>query len=108
MILTVCKTSFQKSKRKEILYRSCKNFEINKFKNVLRLKLQSIKNYEYFEQVFLIIFNKHASLKKRFLRANYVPYMTKSLCKAIMKRSAVESKYLKNRAIENKAKYKKQ
>ena len=36
MILTVYETSFQKSKCKEILYRSYKNFEINKFKNVLR------------------------------------------------------------------------
>ena len=34
--------------------------------------------------------------------------MTKSLRKAIMRRTELESKYLKNRAIENKTKYKKQ
>ena len=34
--------------------------------------------------------------------------MTKSLRKVIMRHSELESKYLKNRTIENKAKYKKQ
>ena len=43
-----------------------------------------------------------------FLRANHVPYMTKTLCKAIMRRYELEIKYLKNVTIENKAKYKKQ
>ena len=42
MIVTVCKTFFQKSTPKEILYRNYKNFDKNTFKNVLRLKLQSI------------------------------------------------------------------
>ena len=37
-----------------------------------------------------------------------MPYITKSLRKAIMRPSKVESKYLKNRTIEKKAKYKKQ
>ena len=39
---------------------------------------------------------RHASMKKKFVRANLIPYMTKKLRKAIMKRSKIESKYLKN------------
>ena len=35
-------------------------------------------------------------MKKKFARANLIPYMTKKLRKAIMKRSKLESKYLKN------------
>ena len=35
-------------------------FNINTFKNVLRLKLQSIKSNECFEQVFLEVLNEHA------------------------------------------------
>ena len=107
MIVTVCKTSFQKSNSKEIFYRNYKNFDINTFKNVLRLKLQSIKSYESFEQVYLEVLNKDASLKKKFLRANHVPTINDK-AKTIVRRSELESKYLKNRTIESKAKYKKQ
>ena len=42
------------------------------------------------------------------LRANHVPYMTKRLRKAIMKRSELENKYLKNRTNENLKSYEKQ
>ena len=59
----------------EILYRNYKNFDISTFKNVLRLKLQSIKSYECFEQVFLEVLNNYGPLKKRFLRANHAPYV---------------------------------
>ena len=50
--------------------------------------------------------NEHAQIKKNFLQANHVPYMTKLLRKAIMPWSELESKYLKNSTIENKTKYK--
>ena len=36
-------------------------------------------------------------MKKKFVRANELPYMTKTLRKAIIKRSELESKYLKNK-----------
>ena len=49
MIVTVCESSVQKSNSKEFFYRNYKNFNVNRFKNVLRLKLQSIKFYESFE-----------------------------------------------------------
>ena len=108
MIVTVCKTSFPKSKPKEIVYRNYMKFDIDAFQGELKLKLQSIDNYESFESVFLSVLNKHAPLKKKFVRGNQAPYMTKQLRKAIMRRSELESKYLKNRAIDNKTKLKKQ
>ena len=55
----------------------------------------------------LSILNKHAPLKKKVVRANHVPYMTKALRKAILKRSALENKYLRNNTTENKIHYKK-
>ena len=42
------------------------------------------------------------------MRANQVPYMSKTLRKAIMRRSNLENKYLKSRNPENKEAYKKQ
>ena len=77
---------------------------MNTLLKVWRLNLQSIKSYESFEQVFLEVSNEHALLKKKFLRANHLPYMTKSLRKAIMRQYGLEIKYLKNRVIENKCK----
>ena len=41
------------------------------------------------------------------IRANHVPYMSKILRKAIMRRSALENKYRKNSSDENLKKYKK-
>ena len=51
--------------------------------------------------------NNHAPLKKKFIRANHAPYMTKNLRKAIMKRSQLENKYISNSTVENRNKYKK-
>ena len=69
--------------------------------------MQLIDKYETFEKEFLKVLNKHAPLKKKFIRANHVPYMTKNLCKAIMKRSQLENKYVSNSTVENRNKYKK-
>ena len=41
------------------------------------------------------ILNKHAPKKKKLVRAKQAPNMTKALCKAIMKRSGLETKYFK-------------
>ena len=47
------------------------------------------------------VLNTHAPIKRKLLRANHVPYMTKALRKAIMKRSELENKYVKNKTNEN-------
>ena len=108
MILTVLKTAFLKVKRKEIIYRNYKNFDLNIFKNDLRKNIESVDNYEVFEIEFLNVLNNHAPQKKKVIRANHVPYMSKPLRKGIMKRSQLENKYLQNSSNENKIRYKKQ
>lgn len=74
----------------------------------MRLKLQTIKNYEHFEQVILEILNEQAPLKKTCLKKNDLPFITKSLRKAVKQWSELESKYVKNRTIEKLIKYNKQ
>ena len=69
--------------------------------------MQLIDKYETFEEEFLKVLNKHAPLKKKFIRANHTPYMTKNLRKAIIKRSQLENKYISNSTAENMNKYKK-
>ena len=108
MILTVFKTTFPKTKPKEIIYRNYKTFNQSIFKTELKQKLQAQKaSYKDFELTFLEVLNTHAPLKKKVIRANHVPYMSKILRKAIMRRSALENKYRKNSSDENLKKYKK-
>ena len=75
----------------------------------LRFKLQNeiVENYAKFEDIFLRILGKHAPLKKKALRANEKPYMTKTLRKAIMRRSALQNKYYRDRTLESEKAFKK-
>ena len=52
--------------------------------------------------------NRHALMKKKFVRANEVLYITKALRKAINETSELKSKYLKNKSHQNMKIYKKQ
>ena len=109
MVVSVLKHTFHRSVSKQLVYRDHKNFDWVIFDRELEGKLnEQINEYKHFEEIFLEILNIHAPIKKKLLRANHVPYMTKALRKAIMKRSELESKYLKNRTNENLKSYKKQ
>ena len=92
------------------LYRDYKNFNKNHFKRELKNELESIthRTYSNFEASFTKVLNKHAPLKIKTLRANHSSFMTKTLRKAIMRRSHLKNKYLKNRSNENWKIYKKQ
>ena len=74
----------------------------------ITIKNEAIECYSEFEEVFVDILNEHTPFKKKFLRVNYAPYMTKRLRKAIVKRSELKSKYLKFKTQESFKSYKKQ
>ena len=46
--------------------------------------------------------NKHAPIKMKHERGNHMPFITKDPSKAIMKRSKLRNKYLKNKADANR------
>ena len=48
------------------------------------------------------MFNLHVPIKKKYIRANEAPFMSKELHKAIMRRSSLESIFLKHRTDTNK------
>ena len=56
---------------------------------------------------FLLLLNKYAPIKKKVLPVNHSPFMTKTLCKAIMFRSQLKNK-VKSRNNEEWSNYKKQ
>ena len=102
LVLTVLKTAISKSKPREIHYRYYKKSDSLKFNVDLKNAFahEKIESCIKFDEVFMIVLNRHAPLKKKILRANHSPYMSKTLRKAIMRRSYLEKKYLKkNRSV---------
>ena len=105
MVVTVLKTTFPKQGPSIINYRSYKNFDQTSFKQDLRIELDNVDtsniNYGAFETAFDKVLNEHAPLKKKYVRANDAPFMTKALRKAVMLRTRLRNKYNQNRIAEN-------
>ena len=60
---------------------------------------------EGFMKTVFHIFNKHAPIKRKNIRANEALFMTKDLHKAIMKRSKLRNKFLKSRNLSDRKNY---
>ena len=67
----------------QITYRDSTKFDSLIFNNELKEKnlvtIENIDNCAKFDERFLQVLEKHASLKRRVLRANHVSYVSKSL-----------------------------
>ena len=109
IVLTVLKTTFVKSKPKEPSYRDYKYFNHECFEKDLKYALSTFEkiSYQEFDKTFIEILNKHAPMKKKLVRTNQAPYMTKALRKAIMRRWELETKYLKLKINDTLKVYKK-
>ena len=112
MVVTVLKTTFPKQGPIVINYRNYKKDDENVFKSDLRQELQKIDpsnlNYSSFETAFDRVLDKHAPVKKKYVRANDKPFMTRALRKATMLRSRLRNKYNEDRTAENWNKFRKQ
>ena len=88
MVIIVLKIFYEKQKPKIIHYRDFKIFNANLFKEVLNNEVLSIDNNnaklaELTKNV-LSIFDGHAPIKRKYIRANNSALMTKDLRAAIM------------------------
>ena len=61
-----------------------------------------------FQNTFIQVLNNHASAKKKIVRFNNSPLMTKTLRKAVIHRSRLENIYIRKRNDKNWENYKKQ
>ena len=106
------KTSFRKLPPKIISYRNYNNFTHHSFRNEVIEKLRHYDlneiSYENFERIIITCINIHAPKKKKCIRANESPFMTKELRKAIMVRSKLKNKFNTMKTDENKLMYNKQ
>ena len=111
MTITVMKTTFVKADPININYRDYKNYNPVDFQNELKGKLgcndELNINYNKFQTIVCEVLDKHAPIKKKTLRANNSPFMTKSLRKMFMNRSRCKNYFYKNRTVENWEKYRK-
>ena len=110
LISTVAKSGSFKGRPREKTYRIYGSFHIATCKKSLSdisSRLQS-NSYSESEKAFLIVLNKQAPLKTKFLRHNNNPFMTKEFLKAIMKRSQLKNRCNKNQNYKNWYLYKKQ
>ena len=114
MISTFFKACSSKSKTKVIFYRSCNKFnESNLLRSLKEANFDCLKNdpnqnYNLLTNKFLGIVNKHAPLKKKFVRGNNAPFMNREFQKEIYVRSRLRNKYWVEPTTENKVAYQKQ
>ena len=84
-------------------YCKFKNFFNNSFlkdKELLLPKLCDQQNvsFKILKESVNITLDKHAPLKKRYVRANQSPFLNKKLSKEIMKRPRLRNKFLNTRS----------
>ena len=55
-----------------------------------------------FLEIYESTFNKYAPRKKFFIHGSHSPFMNKELSKAILKKTTLRNKFLRNRSPENR------
>ena len=103
------KASFEKAPPKVIEYRSFKKFDEACFRSDLCRNLDcDFSDFETFSKTFENILDAHAPMKKRTIRGNQKPHITKALRKAIMVRTFYKNKAKTTGNTKFKALYRKQ
>ena len=113
MTISVLKMHFRKLPPKIISYRDFKKFDNERFMDSLQHTLGQesfdwSKNPGKFYEICHTIFISHAPKKKKYIRGNNKPFMTKAYSKVIMRRTRFRNKFLKNPNDQNKLLYNKQ
>ena len=109
LTITVMRAHFLKQAPIAIAYRDYKNYDHSLFRYELLEKLNNLNggtmDCETFETVSVAVLNRYAPLKEKYMRANNQPFMNKTLSKAVMTRSRLRNKFLKNPNNTNKLNY---
>ena len=101
LTITEFKTIFPKREPKIIQYRDYKNFDYNKFRSEILKCNFNYTDWRTFKETVFNIFNKYASIEEKYVPANEAPFMTNEFHKAIMKRSRLRNKILKDKTETN-------
>ena len=112
LTFTVLKEHFPNQKPRFVIHRQYKNFRNDYFRielenALLKYDFNNI-DYDNFIKTFLTVLDKHALIKKKYLRANHANFVTKQFRKAIMKISKLRNDFLKDRNDASQNAYRKQ
>ena len=108
MVITVMKTKYPKQTPKIINYRNYKKFVNENFREDIISKMLPNDSMTIVLEKVRYSLKCHAPKKKRYVRANQVPYMTKELHKMVMTRSRLRNKFIKDKTMESKIAYNRQ
>ena len=110
LVVSTMKLSYKKRLPRMIKYRDYKYFSNEHFKNSLYEKRTNNTELDYngFENIVLNLLSSQAPFKKRMVRANQRVFMNKEIRKAIMVRSRLRNKFLKERTTFSREAYNKQ
>ena len=112
MIATALKGSFHKKGPRFITYRDYNNVNNSNFRaellEELTSNLENNTTFTDFNKITKRVIDKHTPCKKKYIRANDGPFMTKELRKANMKRSRLTNRFNKCKTNENWIAFKKQ
>ena len=102
MAVSGFKSHFPKQKPNIASYRSYKRLRSNSYRTEvdnewLNFDLYNIK-CQHFLNIFGGILNKHAPIKKRYIRANQRSLMTRELSKTVVKKSKLRHRPLKEKS----------
>ena len=103
MTLTVMKVFYKKIKPNLVKYRNYKYFDNTNFMNDIENEISHVSHeneiikFDLFKNTVFRTFEKHAPLKKRYVRANQAPFINKNINKEIMTRSRLRNKFLKSK-----------
>ena len=88
LVVTVLKLYFPKEKPNIQTFRDYKRFQNDLFRSELDYELSKLDvcnlELKYFLNIVIEFLNKHAPIKRKYLRANQGEFMSKELSKAIM------------------------
>ena len=114
MTLTVMKVFYKKQKTNIVAYRNYKHFSNEAFmldvKNSI-IQVTSENNdleIDRFKAALDEAIQRHAPIKKRYVRANQAPFINKKINKEIMKRSSLRNKFLNTKNDIDREAYNKQ
>ena len=114
LLMTVIIKSFKKFQPRIINYGPHKNFSYEKSKFYLLNELikedfiNNVLKRFAMNAISMNVLNKHAPRKKKIVRGNQMPFMTKDFPKEIIKKSRLRNRFLKNKSLENRMLYKQQ
>ena len=60
------------------------------------------KGFEKFCNISMNVLNMHISRKKKLVRGNQIPFMTKDLSKKITKKARLRNRFLRDKSLDNR------